>query len=111
MNSNHKAARSVPLVLEDTGVPEDVASAAVEQSRAIFTEFPLDSVTCVLSRSQALVSLLLSDGDGASFTLQHKSIVNALWLLEGQLEQMRLLVEAYQKGQEVLRNGTLEGGT
>lgn len=58
-----------------------------------------DVMNCGLSRSLAVVRLLMGDiGAGGEFTHSAATITNALWMLEGQLEQLHSAMMNYRRG-------------
>lgn len=53
---------------------------------------PIDAINCQISRTMAVVLLLVSQFDGTSEDrLADKHIVNALWAVQGDLERLHAL--------------------
>lgn len=61
----------------------------------------LDGVmNCGLLRSLAVTRLLLGDiGTNGEFTHSLETVTNTLWLLEGQLEQLYIVMRNYRQGE------------
>ena len=59
-----------------------------------------DVMNCGLSRSLAVVRLLMGDiGANGEFTHSAATITNSLWMLAGQLEQLHSAMMNYRKGE------------
>ena len=73
--------------------PEDCLT--INASRIDTTQLQ-DPLFATLARALATLALLQADGADLShgFTLQHKIIMDALWAIEGQLNQLHQLLEA-----------------
>lgn len=53
---------------------------------------PIDAIECALSRADATLLLLMDQFEGSEpTTFSNKVIVNALWSVQGLLEQVRIL--------------------
>lgn len=80
------------------GTPEQ---AFIADPRLAGAPLSVDAVSCLTNRMRAVVELLQSDGDTdrPGFTLHHRTILNALWLLSGLLEQLEALTMAACAGE------------
>ena len=58
-----------------------------------------DPMSCALNRAQAVLDLIQSDGSDLThgFTLDHKTIMNALWSLDGNIKQARMILKGQMK--------------
>lgn len=58
-----------------------------------------DVMSCSLARAAAVVDLLLGDiAENDEFTYPAATVSNTLWLLQGQIAQMRALMRGYAQG-------------
>lgn len=58
-----------------------------------------DVMNCSLARAAAVVDLLLGDiSENSGFTYPAATVSNTLWLLQGQIAQMRALMRGYVQG-------------
>lgn len=77
-------------------MPDTPEAGFIPDPRLYQQELSVDAVLCACGRMQALLVLLQADGQDMKqgFTVSHEILINALWLLDGQVEQLRMLAEA-----------------
>ena len=77
-------------------MPDTPEAGFIPDPRLYGEPMNVDAVICACSRMQALLLLLHVGGRDAKngFSVSHDTIANALWLLDGQVEQLRALAEA-----------------
>lgn len=77
----------------------DTPEAALIYNPAISPDSLDDVMLCGLTRTQAVVRLLMGDvGDNDGFTHSTATLTNVLWLLDGQLEQLKVVMRSYNRG-------------
>jgi len=55
-----------------------------------------DAISCIVCRSDGLISLMMCAVE--DHLVKEDVILNSLWLLKGQMDQMRLLMEGRSEG-------------
>lgn len=77
-------------------MPDTPEAGFVPDPRLYGEELSVDAVLCACSRMQAVLLLLQVNGQDMKqgFTVSHEILIDALWLLEGQVEQLRMLAAA-----------------
>lgn len=77
-------------------LPDTPEAAFLPDPRLHGEELSVDAVLCACSRMRSVLLLLHADGQDTQhgFTLAHEIIIDALWLLEGQVEQLQALARA-----------------
>lgn len=60
--------------------------------------FPIDSINCAKTRARAILTMLINEfGCNTEQTLGAHTVANALWAVEGYLDQMEIMINhSYQ---------------
>jgi hypothetical protein len=99
---NHMANNSAATPLHQAATQRlvDTPEAAFIYNPAVDPLSIDDVMNCGLSRSLAVVRLLMGDiGANGEFTHSAATITNSLWMLAGQLEQLHSAMMNYRKGE------------
>jgi hypothetical protein len=99
---NHVANNSAATPLHQAATQRlvDTPEAAFIYNPAVDPLSIDDVMNCGLSRSLAVVRLLMGDiGANGEFTHSAATITNSLWMLAGQLEQLHSAMMNYRKGE------------
>lgn len=77
------------MISYDYDAPEDFITVPLEAG------FPINAITCVIARTEAVVLLLHEQFDGTNKSRpKDPNIANALWSVEGDLQMLKTLIEA-----------------
>lgn len=94
VNTAHLGAEKIPPATYTTTAPVPIVPGTPE---ALFIVHPgadrhgdRDVLSCCVLRAQSIIALLQADGEEDDFSLNHTMVMNALWAVDGLLDQMRM---------------------